>query len=156
MVQAFALLALAASKLNVWEFCCPHRFKTGVQSTAFFWAADCFGSWRVQCRSLFRKEKECKLCSATARQDAYLARVFLAEDSVHSSRSDIPLYCIFCSQLTGARTPASTGSTTVMSKVWITLLCFCQANRQRWICWESDASGIEVEARSSNVTLPIR
>ena len=107
----------------------------------------------MQCRSLFRKEKECKLCSATARQDANLARVFLAEDSVHSSRSDIPL-CIFCSQLTGARTPASTGSTTVMSKVWITLLCFCQANRQRWICWESDASGIEVEARSSNVTLP--
>lgn len=82
-MQVFALLALAASKLNVWEFCCPHRFKTG--------AADFFGSWRVQCRSLFRKEKECKLCSATARQDAYLARVFLAEDSVHSSRSDIPL-----------------------------------------------------------------
>lgn len=52
-------------------------------------------SWIDCFRSLFRKEKECKLCSATARQElGHLRR---------------------------------------------------QANRQRWICWESDASGIEVE-----------
>ncbi len=40
VAQAFALLALAASKLNVLTFCCPNRFKTCVQSTAFFRAAD--------------------------------------------------------------------------------------------------------------------